>query len=70
MIIVSAPDGAHGFVTINEDQTITYTPNFDFVGDDSFEYTINDGQDGFATATVFVTVNPVDDTALISISVN
>jgi hypothetical protein len=64
LIIANASDGDNGFVTINDDQTITYTPNEGFSGEDSFEYTINDGQDGFATAAVFVTVNPVnEDTA-------
>ncbi|WP_128107313.1 Ig-like domain-containing protein [Mycolicibacterium elephantis] len=43
------------------DGVITYTPDVDFHGTDSFTYTIADGNGGTATATVYVTVNPVND---------
>ena len=46
---------------INGDGTITYTPDKDFNGTDSFTYTISDGNGGTATATVTVTVAPVND---------
>ncbi|MGV0661041.1 Ig-like domain-containing protein, partial [Mycolicibacterium pulveris] len=36
---------------------ITYTPSADFVGSDSFTYTVSDGNDGIATATVHVWVD-------------
>jgi hypothetical protein len=41
--------------------TVTYTPNANFFGSDSFTYTIDDGNGGTDTATVSVTVNPVND---------
>lgn len=40
---------------------VTYTPEDDFAGTDSFAYTVTDGNGGTATATVTVTVNPVND---------
>ncbi|MFV9635791.1 Ig-like domain-containing protein [Mycobacterium neumannii] len=40
---------------------VTYTPEDDFDGTDSFTYTVTDGNGGTATATVTVTVNPVND---------
>jgi hypothetical protein len=50
-------DGCNGSVEINEeDNNVTYTPDEDFIGEDTFEYTITDGQDT-DTATVTVTVN-------------
>ena len=52
---------ANGAVTINGDGTLTYTPDADFAGSDSFTYTIGDGQGGTDTATVSVTVNAVND---------
>lgn len=53
---VGAP--ANGTATKNDDDTVTYTPNANFVGTDTFSYTISDGNGGTATATVTITVNP------------
>jgi uncharacterized repeat protein (TIGR01451 family) len=52
--------GANGSVT-NNGGDVTYTPNSDFNGSDSFTYTVSDGNGGGDTATVNVTVNPVND---------
>ena len=38
---------------------VTYTPALAFAGADSFEYTIDDGNGGLATANVSITVNAV-----------
>jgi hypothetical protein len=46
----------HGAAT-TDGQTVTYTPNPNFVGVDTFTYTILDGRGGAATATVTVTVS-------------
>ncbi|MFQ5401590.1 MAG: cadherin-like domain-containing protein [Anaerolineae bacterium] len=56
---VTAP--ANGAAVINPDSTVTYTPNPDFSGSDSFDYAINDGKGGAHSAAVNVTVNPVQD---------
>lgn len=50
-------DGAsHGSLTLNPDGSFSYQPNEDFVGQDSFSYTANDGSadSGLATATIAV----------------
>ena len=41
---------------------LTYTPDADYFGSDSFTYTIGDGNGGSDTATVTVTVTEVNDT--------
>ena len=46
-----------GTVTIGADGTLTYTPAADFFGSDSFEYTVDDGNGGTATALVTVLVD-------------
>lgn len=51
---------ANGSVVINEDHTVTYTPNADFNGVDSFTYSASDGVDT-SDATVTITINPVND---------
>jgi hypothetical protein len=53
----SFTQAAHGTVVRNPDDTLTYTPDDDFAGKDSFTYTIRDGKGGRATATVTITVN-------------
>jgi hypothetical protein len=46
----------HGTAVINPDNTILYTPDTDYLGLDTFTYTISDGIGGTDTATVTVTV--------------
>ncbi len=60
-LTVTAATAPNGTVTINPDNTITYTPNLDFNGTDTITYTVSDGQGGFSTATITVTVSPVND---------
>jgi VCBS repeat-containing protein len=50
----------NGTPTDPTDDTITYTPNSNFNGTDSFTYTVSDGTDT-TSATVDITVNPVND---------
>jgi hypothetical protein len=40
---------------------LTYTPDADFNGSDSFTFVVNDGSTNSAPATVSITVNPVND---------
>lgn len=51
----------HGTATIIDATTITYAPNANWNGDDSFTYTIVDSKGATATATVYMTVHPVND---------
>ncbi len=51
-----------GSVTISADKlSVSYTPKTNFNGTDVFTYSIADGRGGSSTATVTVTVNPVND---------
>ncbi|MCL2658609.1 MAG: retention module-containing protein, partial [Betaproteobacteria bacterium] len=57
----------NGTVTLNDDGTVTFTPDPDYHGDAHFDYTVDDGNGGSDTGNVTVTVGqpPVatDDTA-------
>lgn len=56
-------DPAHGTITIGNDGTISYAPNEDYRGEDSYTYTvITDG--GTYERTVDITVKPVADKPL------
>jgi hypothetical protein len=44
-------------VTIGPDNRITYSPDLDYVGADTFEYTINDGHGGTDSASVTVNIS-------------
>ncbi len=61
LTIDSVTNGTNGTVTIDENSQLVYNPNANFNGDDSFTYTINDGNGGTSTGTVDVTVNSVND---------
>ncbi|MGJ8687117.1 MAG: retention module-containing protein, partial [Spongiibacteraceae bacterium] len=61
LTITGTTEPANGSVVINPDGTVTYTPNENFNGTDSFEYTVDDGNGGSDTASVTVTVNPIND---------
>lgn len=59
--ITNISSGAHGrtkLTTLNGSPEILYTPDSDFVGDDSFTYTGSDGANA-ATTTVTVHVHPL-----------
>ncbi len=57
--IVNGP--ANGSVVLNANGTITYTPANGYSGNDSFTYEVSDGNGGFDTAIVNITVTPVND---------
>ncbi len=54
-------DVAHGTLSLQPDGTFTYTPDANFHGTDSFTYKAYDGTAYSNTATVTITVNPVND---------
>ena len=64
LTVASATDGANGTTIVNADGTVTYTPDADFFGTDSFTYEVSDGIDSH-TAVVDVTVNPVNDAPMV-----
>jgi hypothetical protein len=51
------PHGTAGFTATG----VTYSPDPTYVGGDTFTYTISDGNGGFDTATVSITVTNVND---------
>ena len=63
---VVAASAAHGQVTINPDNTLNYTPDRDYAGADTITYTISDGQGGRSSASVALTVTPVNDAPVTS----
>jgi hypothetical protein len=53
--VVSVEGASNGTVSVDVDGTVTYTPNADFNGTDSFTYTVSDGAlTGVGTVTVAV----------------
>lgn len=52
---------SHGAVATNAGGGFTYSPGADFNGTDTFTYTLRDAANNTATATVTVSVTPVND---------
>ena len=59
--VQSVTQGSNGSVVDNGDGTVTYTPDPNWNGVDTFSYTVSDGRGGTDTATVTVTVTAVND---------
>lgn len=67
LTVTSVTQGANGSVVITNGGTnVSYTPNANFSGADSFAYTIGDGNGGAATGTVKVSVTAVNDAPTIT----
>lgn len=58
-VMVSEPE--HGSLSLQPDGSFAYTPFHDYFGPDSFSYQAHDGVLGSNTATVSITVSPIDD---------
>jgi large repetitive protein len=52
---------AHGTLALNSNGSLTYTPDANYVGTDSFTYRAHDGQGASAPAAVTITVLAVND---------
>jgi lysophospholipase L1-like esterase len=56
LTVTAVSAGTNGAATLNPDDTISFTPNPDFIGTGSFTYTIDDGSGGTDIATVDIQV--------------
>ncbi len=61
VMVTVAVQPANGTVVVAPDGSITYTPDPDFTGVDTYSYTVTDADGDSATTTVTVTVTPVND---------
>ena len=80
--VVDSSSPENGTLSVQSNGDFVYAPNAGFSGEDSFTYTISDGNGGTATATVLITVQPgallsdgnviqfynLDDNAYLSVS--
>ncbi|MDF1726467.1 MAG: VCBS domain-containing protein [Sulfitobacter sp.] len=61
LVIASLSQPANGTAAVNGAGEVTYTPDRDFNGIDTFTYVASDGSGSTVTESVTVTVTPVDD---------
>lgn len=68
--LMDAP--AHGTITSFDLETgaVTYMPEANYFGDDSFTFAVSDGELTSAPATITITVNPVEDNTAPAISLD
>jgi Tol biopolymer transport system component len=59
--VTAFTQGAHGTVADDGTGLLLYTPASNFAGSDAFQYTVADGRGASDTASVHVTVTPVND---------
>jgi Bacterial Ig domain len=60
-LILNSVSGARGSVSVGDGGRLTYTPDPNFTGSDSFRYRVGDGDGGSDMGSVLVRVNPVND---------
>jgi VCBS repeat-containing protein len=53
---VKVSNPTHGTVTLNADGSFSYTPTANYIGSDSFNYKVNDGQSDSNMVIVNITV--------------
>jgi gliding motility-associated-like protein len=58
--VTSSTAAQHGSVVIAPNGSATYTPAPGYIGNDFFTYTLTDNNGDVSTATVFITVTPVN----------
>ncbi|MFK7839333.1 MAG: tandem-95 repeat protein [Bdellovibrionales bacterium] len=61
LTITSLSSVAHGTLVNNGDGTVSYTPDANYNGSDSFSYSISDGNGGTNTASVSLAVASIND---------
>ena len=61
LVATIATQASNGVLVLLSDGSITYTPDADFSGDDSFTYTVSDGTEISAPISVTLEVTNVDD---------
>lgn len=59
----------HGQLALNSDGSFSYTPDADYFGTDSFTYRVFDGQAYTDPMTVALSVTPVNDRPLVSLTI-
>ncbi|WP_419785369.1 tandem-95 repeat protein [Pseudodesulfovibrio sp.] len=67
IITVGTSDDTHGTVVIDQDaRTVTFTPDADYNGSANFTYGVQDANGGYSTATVDLTITPVNDAPVLA----
>ncbi|MDP6875207.1 MAG: tandem-95 repeat protein [Alphaproteobacteria bacterium] len=68
LFITAVSNASHGTVVLDDqgdldlsNDLVVFTPDLNFHGDASFDYAVSDGQGGFDSASVVVSVAPVND---------
>lgn len=60
-IISTVSNASNGTVTRLSGTQVTYAPDADYIGPDSFNYTVTGGPNGDVQGTISVVINPVND---------
>ncbi len=61
LTVTSVTGATKGAIAQSSPGTWSYAPNPNFNGDETLTYTVSDGRGGTASATIAITVNPVND---------
>ncbi len=62
---VAATNDTHGTVSLDDDGNVVFTPEENYHGEASFDYTVSDGNGGTDTASVSLNIEQVNDAPVI-----
>ncbi|SFC62439.1 Ig-like domain-containing protein [Pseudoalteromonas denitrificans] len=65
-LIINSAIALNGVVSFAGGTSISYTPNLNFNGSDTIDYSISDGNAGSASSSVSITISPVNDAPILS----
>ncbi|MCK7610946.1 Ig-like domain-containing protein [Roseibium sediminicola] len=66
--ISSVSNAVNGSVSLDVNGDVVFTPDANFFGETSFDYTVSDGNGGSSTATATIDVAPVNDAPVIDLA--
>ncbi len=67
LTLTSVQNPTHGIVALNNG-VITFTPDANYNGEATFQYSVSDGKGGTASATVTMYVTPVNDAPVVAVT--
>lgn len=65
-LVLQGATAEHGFLTLDDNHKIIYSPNYDFVGQDVIEYVVEDSEGATAVGYIYINVQSTFELSLVN----